>query len=104
MYNIWYNKYSDKYQHEPHHIEPKTDKKIKELKAKMVQKLIFQQLIDYAQIKASNIITIDKWFKPIDNYSNNHTNIIATNSTDNNNQLLPINSKVQPKHEIKINL
>ena len=33
MYNIWYNKYSDKYKNEPEKIELKTEKKIKELKA-----------------------------------------------------------------------
>ena len=64
MYNIWYNKYSDKYKDEPHNIEPKTEKKIKQLKSQMVHKLIFQPLIEFAQIKASNARTIDEWFKP----------------------------------------
>ena len=53
--NIWYNKYlGDKI---------KTEKKIRQLKALMVQKLIFQSLIDYANSKINKINTIDKWFK-----------------------------------------
>jgi DNA polymerase elongation subunit (family B) len=91
MYNIWYNKYSEKYKDEPHHIEPKTEKKIKELKAKMVQKLVFQALIEYAQIKASNSRTIDEWFKPVDTTSANAESSIE-----------PIKAKKQEKHEIKI--
>ncbi len=87
IYNIWYNKYSEKYKDEPHHIEPKTEKKIKELKAKMVQKLIFQPLIEYAQMKASNARTIDEWFKP---------------QAEEQEQNQVIKVKKQGTHEIKI--
>ena len=55
MTNIWYNKYNGD-------IE-KTEKKIKQLKAIMVKKLIFQPLIDYANTKINKIKTIDNWFK-----------------------------------------
>jgi len=90
IYNIWYNKYSEKYKDEPHHIEPKTEKKIKELKAKMVQKLIFQPLIEYAQIKASNARTIDEWFKVQE----------TIQDVENQNQFIKM--KKQENHEIKI--
>ncbi len=89
MYNIWYNKYSEKYKDEPHQIEPKTEKKVKELKAKMVQKLVFQPLIDYAQIKASSARTIDEWFKPDDRKAGD-------------NEIEPIKVKKQENHEIRI--
>lgn len=55
MTNIWYNKYNGD-------IE-KTEKKIKQLKAIMVKKLIFQPLIDYANTKINKVKTIDNWFK-----------------------------------------
>jgi len=87
MYNIWYNKYSEKYKDEPHHIEPKTEKKIKELKAKMVQKLVFQPLIEYAQMKISNTKTIDEWFIP-------------QAEVQEQNQIIKV--KKQENHEIKI--
>lgn len=90
IYNIWYNKYSEKYKDEPHHIEPKTEKKIKELKAKMVQKLIFQPLIEYAQMKTSNARTIDEWFKPQE----------PTLEDQEQNQVITM--KKQENHEIKI--
>ena len=32
----------------------------------MVQKLIFQPLIDYANSKVNKVNTIDKWIKPIE--------------------------------------
>ena len=56
MENIWYNKYLGN--------QIKTDKKIRQLKALMVQKLIFQPLIDYAQSRVNKVNTIDKWLKP----------------------------------------
>jgi DNA polymerase elongation subunit (family B) len=87
MYNIWYNKYSEKYKDEPHNIEPKTEKKIKELKAKMVQKLVFQPLIEYARMKISNTKTIDEWFKP-------------QAEEQEQNQIIKV--KKQDTHEIKI--
>ena len=90
IYNIWYNKYSEKYKDEPHHIEPKTEKKIKELKAKMVQKLVFQPLIEYAQMKASNARTIDEWFKPQESIL----------EEDNQNQVIKM--KKQENHEIRV--
>jgi DNA polymerase elongation subunit (family B) len=55
MYNIWYNKYNCD--------EIKAEKKIKQLKSLMVQKLVFEPIIQYARIKASNAKTIDQWFK-----------------------------------------
>ena len=52
MYNIWYNKYNGD-------IE-KTEKKIKQLKALMVHKLIFKELIFRFQIEMiSNNLIID---------------------------------------------
>ena len=92
IYNIWYNKYSEKYKDEPHHIEPKTEKKVKDLKAKMVQKLIFQPLIEYAQMKVSNTRTIDQWFKPQD----------PEEQEQDQNQNQVIKMKKQENHEIKI--
>jgi len=76
MYNIWYNKYSEKYKDEPHKIELKTETKIKELKAKMVQKLVFQPLIDYAHMRSLNTTTIDKWFKPANDSINEQDDVI----------------------------
>ena len=58
MENIWFNKYLGD--------QVKTDKKIRQLKALMVQKLIFQPLIDYANSKVNKVNTIDKWIKPIE--------------------------------------
>jgi len=58
MDNIWFNKYLGD--------QVKTDKKIRQLKALMVQKLIFQPLIDYANSKVNKVNTIDKWIKPIE--------------------------------------
>ena len=43
--------------------EGDTEKKIRQLKASMVQKLIFQPLIDYANSKVNKVNTIDNWFK-----------------------------------------
>jgi hypothetical protein len=57
--NIWYNKYLGD--------QVKTDKKIRQLKALMVQKLIFQPLIDYSNSKVNKINTIDNWFKSNEN-------------------------------------
>ena len=57
MYNIWYNKYEGD--------SLKTEKKIKQLKSQMVQKLVFQPLIEYAQMKISNTRTINEWFPSI---------------------------------------
>lgn len=79
MYNIWYNKYNGD-------IE-KTEKKIKQLKGIMVQKLIFQPLIDYANSKVNKVATIDNWFKPKE--------VIETE--------IHKDVKVEkPKHEIKV--
>jgi DNA polymerase elongation subunit (family B) len=79
LYNIWYNKYDGD--------EMKTEKKIKQLKAQMVQKLIFDPLIQYARIKASKNKTIDEWFIP--QYNIEHTQTIAQ-------------PKVKPQHNINI--
>ena len=59
----------------------------------MVQKLVFQPLIEYAQIKASNSRTIDEWFKP------NEPDPTESNLES---SLEPIKVKKQEKHEIKI--
>ena len=81
MYNIWYNKYDCD--------EVKAGVKVKRLKAQMVQKLIFEPLVQYARIKASNGKTIDDWFKP--------------QEQDNvKQQQLTMQVKEKPKHEIKI--
>jgi hypothetical protein len=55
--NIWYNKYNGD--------EVKTEKKIKQLKQKMVQKLVFDQLIQYVYMKDRKGKTIDQWFEPV---------------------------------------
>ena len=101
MYNIWYNKYCDTYKNEPYKIEIKTEKKINDLKARMVQKLIFEPLILYAQLKASKTHTIDEWFKVITPCNNTNTNG-NTNTTLYNNCEMVIKNKKQEKHEIKI--
>lgn len=88
IYNIWHNKHCEKYKAEPHKIELKTEKKIKELKAKMVQKLIFQPLIEYAQLKASNSRRIDEWFQP------------QQTESQENNQVIKM--KKQENHEIRV--
>ena len=62
MYNIWYNKYDGN--------DLKTEKKIKQLKAKMVQQLIFEPLLQHSRIQASNNKTIDNWFKPVKSTDN----------------------------------
>ena len=65
MENIWYNKYLGN--------QIKTDKKIKQLKSQMVQKLIFQSLVDYANSKVNKLNTIDKWLKPNEIVSTDET-------------------------------
>ena len=71
MYNIWYNKYNGD--------DDKAELKVKQLKTQMVQKLIFEPLIQYAKLKTSNDNTIDKWFKPIIK----NKNTIENNNIDN---------------------
>ena len=80
MYNIWYNKYNGD-------IE-KTEKKIRQLKASMVQKLIFQPLIDYANSKVNKVNTIDNWFKTEE--------VIETEIKE------EVKKIEKPKHEIKV--
>jgi len=53
-----------------------------------VQKLIFDPLIQYAQIKTSRTHTIDEWFKPAEIVSESNNNVIKT--------------KKQETHEIKV--
>ena len=89
MYNIWYNKYNGD--------ELKTEKKIKQLKAQMVQKLIFDPLTNYARIKSSNVKTIDEWFKPVEPAAAAIADV-AENGAGNSNSA----SNVKSKHEIKI--
>ena len=78
IYNIWYNKYSGD--------EIKTEKKVRQLKAKMVQKLIFQPLIDYAESKVNKTTTLDQWIT-----SNQEEDIIEKKE-----------KAEKPKHEIKV--
>ena len=79
MYNIWYNKYGCDVE--------KTEKKIRQLKALMVQKLIFQPLIDYANSKVNKVATIDNWFKAEE--------VIET-------EVKEIIKVEKPKHEIRV--
>ena len=79
MYNIWYNKYGCDVE--------KTEKKIRQLKALMVQKLIFQPLIDYANSKVNKVATIDNWFKAEEAIETEVKEIIKVE---------------KPKHEIKV--
>jgi len=80
MTNIWYNKYNGD-------IE-KTEKKIKQLKAIMVKKLIFQPLIDYAISKVNKVSTLDNWFKTEE-----------LNETELKEEVKKVE---KPKHEIKV--
>jgi hypothetical protein len=52
--NYYYNKFGGDLK--------KTAKKISDIKKELVQKLVFQQLIDYAERKVSKRATLDKWF------------------------------------------
>ena len=84
--NIWFNKYlGDK---------EKTEKKIKQLKALMVKKIIFQPLIDYANSKVNKVNTIDKWIKPIENLQSEEGKEVKESKEE---------KKVEkPNHEITI--
>ena len=62
----------------------------------MVQKLIFQPLIDYAKLKVNKVNTIDNWFK-----------LEEINDKDNEKDKVHEKQKVEvkvekPKHEIKV--
>ena len=77
IYNVYYNKFSGD--------EIKTEKKVRQLKAKMVQKLLFQPLIDYAESKVNKTTTLDQWF------------------TSNKEEIIEKKEKAEkPKHEIKV--
>jgi len=80
MSNIWYNKYNGDVE--------KTEKKIRQLKALMVQKLIFQPLIDYANSKVNKVATIDNWFKAEE--------VIETEVKE------EVKKGEKPKHEIRV--
>jgi DNA polymerase elongation subunit (family B) len=54
--NYYYNKFGGDLK--------KTAKKISDIKKELVQRLVFQQLIDYAERKISKRVTLDKWFAP----------------------------------------
>jgi hypothetical protein len=84
--NIWYNKYEGDI--------VKTQKKVKQLKAKMVQKLIFQPLIDYAYSKVNKVQTLDSWFLPIE--TNNTIEIKEDKDIDENKKV------EKTKHEVKV--
>jgi DNA polymerase elongation subunit (family B) len=90
MYNIWYNKYDGD--------ELKAEKKVKQLKAQMVQKLLFDPLIQYARLKSSNSKKIDEWFKPIEEDNNipNQTEIVKIEKKETK------ETKEKTKHEVKI--
>jgi len=80
--NILYNKFEGN--------QIKIDKKIMQLKALMVKRLIFDNLIDYANSKINKVKTIDNWFKPEE-------------IDDKGNEQDEIKAKVEkPKHEIKV--
>ena len=80
--NILYNKFEGN--------QIKIDKKIMQLKALMVKRLIFDNLIDYANSKVNKIKTIDNWFKPEE-------------IDDKGNEQNEVKAKVEkPKHEIKV--
>ncbi len=57
MYNIWYNTYNGD--------DTKTEKKIKQLKTQMIQKLIFEPLLQYSRLKISKSNTIDTWINKV---------------------------------------
>ena len=77
IYNVYYNKFSGD--------EIKTEKKVRQLKAKMVQKLLFQPLIDYAESKVNKTTTLDQCF------------------TSNKEEIIEKKEKAEkPKHEIKV--
>ena len=75
MYNIWYNKYDGD--------ELKTEKKIKQLKTQMVQKLVFDPLLHYAKMKTSTQKTINEWFKPSSSIYGSNVNVNNTVSDNN---------------------
>jgi hypothetical protein len=111
--NIWYNKYNGDLD--------KAKEKVKKLKAEMVQKLIFQELIDYANMKGMNSKTIDNWFEPINKNESNdelanelkdelidettnkkYNDRTQYESNDVSNDKSNVKKKEKPKHEIKI--
>jgi DNA polymerase elongation subunit (family B) len=95
LHNIYYNKLNGDID--------KTDTKIKKLKQAMVQKLIFQPLIDYAHLKVSNVKTLDSWFSQIDNPIENSIENSIENTIENSNIEVKEEKKVEkPKHEIKV--
>ena len=66
MYNIWYNTYNGD--------DTKTEKKIKQLKTQMIQKLIFEPLLQYSRLKISKSNTIDSWINKV------NTNKLSSNT------------------------
>ena len=83
--NHWYNKYDGDLK--------KTIKKVSQMKQKMVQKLIFDKLITYANNKVNKVNTIFNYYKVIEKNKNNikielNSNIpnnITNNNITNNN-------------------
>jgi len=87
--NIWYNKYGGDML--------KTEKKIRQLKTLMVQKLIFQPLVEYAQSKLRDTKSLDNWFSPIENDLGNVNNVSKANISGNETI-----KKEKSKHEVKV--
>ena len=81
--NIWYNKYGGDML--------KTEKKIRQLKTLMVQKLIFQPLVEYAQSKLRDTKSLDNWFSPMEDIS------VSENCAGNKTI-----KKEKSKHEVKV--
>ena len=63
----------------------------------MVQKLIFQPLVEYAQSKLRDTKSLDNWFSPIENDLGNVNSISKDNISGNE----PI-KKEKSKHEVKV--
>ena len=75
--NYYYNKFGGDLK--------KTAKKISDIKKELVQRLVFQQLIDYAERKISKRVTLDKWFSAPSAKSNDITaltDVTASSASD----------------------
>lgn len=78
-FNNLYDVYFDKYKGD----KKKTDKKISELKQKVVAKLIFEKYMVKATNKQNNVTTLDKWFTIQEQPK--QTSIFNNNNNDNKN-------------------
>lgn len=73
----------------------KVAEKISKKKLALVKKLIFDEMINYANQKANNIATIDKWFTETKASSSNFSNVNSTDSV--NSSTNTTNTTDQPK-------